>query len=222
MLAKILKVLGGLVLIPCILAVSNAFYTQVLTKLTTADSELNLFIWGCLAFFVVRTLIEKIEILYVIAHELTHMLAVLLCGGQVKSFQIRPDYGSVTATKTNVFIELSPYLIPLYPVLLCFLWWIFSFLKDISIYKTQFIFLMGFTITLHLASTVSRFKIIQKDILGIGRPLSYILIYTINILLVGLCMGFLFPDVSARDFVARFIFDLGYIYPAIYRQLFFA
>ena len=40
-----------------------------------------------------------------------------MSGGKVKSFHVSKKGGAVTVTKTNVFVALAPYMIPLYSLL---------------------------------------------------------------------------------------------------------
>ena len=51
---------------------------------------------------------------YVFGHELTHALASLAMGGDVLSFKVSKRGGSVSMTKTNFFVALAPYCIPIY------------------------------------------------------------------------------------------------------------
>src|SRR5580704_7595989 len=51
---------------------------------------------------------------YVFAHELTHLITAKLSGGRIHDWHVANDHGYVETDKTSVWITLSPYLVPLY------------------------------------------------------------------------------------------------------------
>ncbi len=54
---------------------------------------------------------------YVLGHELTHALAAWMSGESVHSFKVGSSRGHVEVSRSNVFIALAPYCIPVYSVL---------------------------------------------------------------------------------------------------------
>src|SRR3977135_2329591 len=54
---------------------------------------------------------------YVFGHELTHAIATWMSGGKVKHFHVSKKGGHVKVSKSNAFIALAPYIIPLYSLL---------------------------------------------------------------------------------------------------------
>ncbi|MGD9896734.1 MAG: hypothetical protein AB7T14_06640 [Candidatus Methylacidiphilaceae bacterium] len=64
---------------------------------------------------------------YIFAHELTHALAVYLQGGKVSRFRVGRGSGSIRSDRSNLWIVLSPYFIPLYMLLWLGLWTIVDF-----------------------------------------------------------------------------------------------
>ena len=53
---------------------------------------------------------------YVLGHELTHALWGLLFGARVSKLRVGTSGGSVTLSKSNVWITLAPYFFPFYTV----------------------------------------------------------------------------------------------------------
>jgi len=51
---------------------------------------------------------------YVFGHELSHALAAWLSGAKVRHFRVSKKGGSVSVSKSNVFVALAPYVLPLY------------------------------------------------------------------------------------------------------------
>ncbi|HEX5790489.1 MAG TPA: hypothetical protein VFY13_05015, partial [Luteolibacter sp.] len=56
--------------------------------------------------------------LYVLGHELTHVLFVLLFRGKVSGFHVSTSGGYITTNKTNLLIALSPYFVPFWSLVL--------------------------------------------------------------------------------------------------------
>ena len=55
--------------------------------------------------------------LYVLGHELTHVLFVVIFRGQVTDFHVSTQGGYITTNKTNLVIALSPYFVPFWAVI---------------------------------------------------------------------------------------------------------
>ncbi len=51
---------------------------------------------------------------YVIGHELSHALAILCAGGKIYDYDFGKEGGFVETDKSNTFISLAPYLIPIH------------------------------------------------------------------------------------------------------------
>ena len=52
--------------------------------------------------------------IYVVGHELTHVVWSWLFGGKVKKFRASSSGGEVVVTKSNFLVALAPYFFPLY------------------------------------------------------------------------------------------------------------
>lgn len=74
------------------------------------------FVGGLAAYPAVHWLLQPVGF-YVLGHELTHSAAAVLTGSRVKSMEVGSDGGRVVLDKSNAFIALAPYVIPLYTVL---------------------------------------------------------------------------------------------------------
>jgi len=73
---------------------------------------------GALAYAAVRLLLRKPERMYLWAHELTHLAVAKLFLREVHGFHITSrSGGKVVIDRTNVAIDLAPYAVPLYNVL---------------------------------------------------------------------------------------------------------
>src|ERR1043165_9902388 len=68
---------------------------------------------GAACWLAIYLLLPKPMWVYVFGHELTHAVSALAFGGKVKKFKATSKGGHVVITKTNFFIALAPYFLPL-------------------------------------------------------------------------------------------------------------
>src|ERR1700681_420898 len=111
---KMLKRYGvALLLLPACYGVSQALWV-VLHKFKNVPEGSFYFFAGVGTYFAFQWAFFRPIRTYVFGHELTHALAAWMTGGKVKHFHVSKKGGSVTVTKTNFFVALAPYIIPLY------------------------------------------------------------------------------------------------------------
>lgn len=172
---------------------------------TSADVENVMFwmrtpIWysmmGALTFFVIALMgISRRTwlLLYIIGHELTHAVAILLCGGKIKGMSISTTNGSYVLTnKTNIFIALSPYFVPFWMLIWMALVWGMNRLSPFDTYLQWFYAGFGFWWVYHLFWTA--YSIVQErqpDLFDNELIFSLLIIVLLNfLLLIGILMLF--------------------------------
>ncbi len=149
--------------------------------------------------------------LYVWAHEMTHAIFTILCGGRVSYFHVTAQGGHVLTDKNNVLIALSPYFVPLYAVILvplCLLVGTFYDLTQRIGLPGGFGFrplwgvflLMGVSWGFHATFTLWMMGKDQPDLRIHGVFFSTALIYLVNALLLALLLTGASPELSAGDF----------------------
>ncbi|MBQ4635622.1 MAG: hypothetical protein IJB64_04225 [Akkermansia sp.] len=131
--------------------------------------------------------------IYVLGHELTHAIAILMCLGKIKGMRISTTEGSYVLTnKTNLFIALSPYFIPFWMLVWMALIWSMNRLSPFDTYLEWFYAGFGFWWAFHLFWTA--FSIMQErqpDLFDNGLLFSLLIIVLLNfILLIGILMFF--------------------------------
>lgn len=221
MFKKGLKTAIGILLLPFVTSVSIAFYRQFGNIEVIFTKEQQYFLWGIITYCAVQLLLFKPAFIYVLGHETVHALATWLCLGRVTSFKIFSSGGSISTSKSNLFISLSPYFIPIYSILLIIAYYIinnvflFGFLT-----RPYFVFLLGMTLAFHLVMTVDTLKARQPDFLKAGYLTSLILVYVINLVITSGTLGLLFRGFSFRHFLNNAYFLSIGIYEIIFRQLF--
>ena len=124
--ARTLRILAGIALLPlCAIATVTLFDPQLHTGETTGNGltfwqqfwRTNAFLYFTVGFFLnagwflTKLLQPGFLYLYVLGHELTHVIFVYLCLGRVSGFRVGLDGGHIVTNKSNILIALSPYFV---------------------------------------------------------------------------------------------------------------
>ena len=219
MIIRIIKVLVGILLLPVAVAVSTAFAGQLSQIEKLADLS-TYFLKGVGIYLIMHLALYKPNYFYVLGHEIAHALATFICGGQVRSFRFSSRGGGVLTTKSNFFIALFPYFFPTYTIFFWLVYFLLSLFRDVTGITPHFLFLVGFSLTLHLVMTIDSLKVKQVDIFRTGYLFSVSLIYVLNILLVSFILSLVFADFSFTNFFHVALERAGNIYYAVYEYLF--
>ena len=100
---------------------------------------------------------------YILAHELTHARWGLLFGAKVNKLKVSHSGGSVSLSKTNLWIILAPYFFPFYTFIVIALWVVAGLCIRPVPFKPLWFFLIGFTWSFHACFTL-------HPALRTGRP----------------------------------------------------
>ena len=212
---KIVRLLIGLLLLPCCAAVAHAVYFMLATMGTEMASfclalGLGLFLW--ILMFVFLPAPVK---MYVLAHELTHVLWGSLMGATVLGMRVSGKGGSVKLSESNFVVVLAPYFFPLYTILIVGVWFLASVFVDLQKYFPLFIGAVGFTLGFHVCFTISAMGQRQPDIEQYGRFFSCALICFMNLLVVGWLLVLVLPF-SINQFAVRLAADFIYVWRFIW------
>lgn len=218
MFKLIIKFVLGILAVPLMFSVSSAFYKNILLIKELANS-LHYFLWGIAAYAAIHLLFYKPTYFYVLGHEAVHAGTSWLFGGKIKSFKVSEDGGGVGTDKSNTVIELSPYFVPIYAIIVTLIYFVIA--SSYRINGSVFVFLIGFTLAFHIISTVEVMKIRQPDIVKSGYFFSIVLVYVLNIIVISLIFSFMFPSFGIKNFFVDFWSGSKYIYLAVVKQLFF-
>ncbi|MCM8760804.1 MAG: hypothetical protein NC933_01515 [Candidatus Omnitrophica bacterium] len=218
MIVKTVKFVIGVLAIPVMFAVTRAFYVNII-QVSELSGILRYFVWGIVTYVILHLLFYKPTYVYVVGHEAVHAAMSWVMGGRIKSFQASEEGGSVTTDKTNTAIELGPYFVPIYAIIIMVVYFVISY--SYSINGAVFIFLIGFALALHVVMTIEVMKIRQPDIVKSGYFFSIVLVYTLNIIIIAMLFRLLFKSFSAKRFFLDSWLTSRDIYTAIIKQLFF-
>jgi hypothetical protein len=187
---RLLKGLIGLLLLPTAWGVTAAVY--YLYKTSAAGLPVNdpsgwAFPAGFLLWVLLFFILPRPFRTYVLGHELTHALWALLMGARIGKMKVGREGGHVELSKTNFIITLAPYFFPFYTVLVLAAYYLTNLWIPMEPHKVWWIGAVGFTWSFHLTFTIHMLtEVSQPDVQEHGHLFSYIVIYLMNILVIGL------------------------------------
>jgi hypothetical protein len=141
--------------------------------------------------------------IYVLGHELTHAVFVVIFRGKVTDIHVSTQGGYITTNKTNLLIALSPYFVPFWAVVCAILYGVLGFFVMLApAWDLAFYGVMGMAWTFHMVWTVWMLPRDQPDLQEHGTLLSLVVIYLANllVLVVLLCLAEDSPWSNTRDF----------------------
>ena len=118
---------------------------------------------------------------YVLGHELTHALCGLCFGAIPTSLKVGLRGGSVMLTKSNVWITLSPYFFPFWTAVVGLVALIVRCFVSPLPFTGAWLFVVGFTLGLHVYFTIRAILQEQPDLEEYGYVFSYVFIWIVNV-----------------------------------------
>lgn len=220
LLKKILQFSIGIIAVPLVIPATHAFFNEVSNISFLGESEQPYFLWGIAAYVILHLFFFKPRYVYNLGHECMHVLASWLSFGRAGNMKVSGEGGSVETTKSNFFISLSPYFVPLYTILAALAYFGLSKITEITNYTPHFIFAIGFTLAMHIVLTVEALKVAQPDLLKTGYLFSLAVIYVLNIAITAFIISLVFTGFSFTEMVLQFCVETKALYITIFNQMF--
>jgi len=220
MVKKILKLLIGILVLPICITASIVLYGEISGIRAVSYLAHKYFLVGIIAYLVIHAVVFKPTYVYILGHELMHVIATWISGGRVTSFRISPQGGSVGTTKSNILIALAPYFFPFYTIVVAVLFFLTKLIFKQDTPYHIFLFLIGLTLCFHIILTIDFLKIRQTDLLHAGHLFSICLIYIIDVIIIGLIFSLLFDSFLFLEFIRSIYFKSKAVYVGVFKQLF--
>lgn len=184
---KWLKLLLALALAPVCIGGASALWL-VIEASGKADRVWAALLAGAGCWLAIYLLLPKPMWVYVVGHELTHVIWTWMMGGRVKKFKASARGGHVIVTKNNFIIALSPYFFPLYALLVALVYLAGNHVWGWERHVVWFHLLLGATYAFHLSLTWHILQSSQTDITEQGYFFSAAVIFlgNITVLLLGI------------------------------------
>lgn len=171
------------------------------------------FCWGLLIWVAVFAAGFRPRFLYVLGHELTHALFVIICGGRIHDLRVNERGGHVVTDKNNLLISLSPYFVPFWTLVVTALYGLAWMIWDLGpthhgvwlghgefSWDWVLFFAIGYTWGLHLTFTVWAITQNQPDLRQNGTFFSLIFVYFINLVLISGLLVAASPELTLGHF----------------------
>lgn len=201
-------------------AVFAAGYTLAKNFLLSSISSGGKYIpfWiGVLSYITFQVVLYKPIKTYIFGHEISHAIAGILSGAKIKKFNISESSGSVVLTKDNILITLAPYFFPIYTLAIIIVYVCLGWFMDIKQLYGHYLFLIGFSVSFHIALTVYILSIEQQDLKSYGTFFSYVAILAVNIVVFTLLVALAFEDaISIKNVFFQTYYNIINIYKFIY------
>jgi hypothetical protein len=216
---KIIKFFYAILLLPfCYSLFLTLIY--IIKNIQLSNKLVQYFLLGTSGYLVIHLLLYKPIKLYVIGHELVHMISTYICGGKVKKIRIGSSYGSVNVDKVNTFIALSPYFVPFYTIIVILLWTISKYIIKINLSIEILSFFIGFTIMFHLLLTMYAIYVGQQDFKISGWLFSTVVIFIINCLILIFLFILMFsPKIQSSQIKDFFVSNTKNIYIICFQKV---
>jgi hypothetical protein len=192
----------GIFLLPFSFGFLISFAHELRSIKTVGLGETAFFV-GVLGYPIFHYFFIKPRFLSTLAHEITHVLWGTAFRARVKDLRVRRGSGFVNLSKSNFIIRLAPYFFPLFTILLLLA--AFFLRPD---YLIWVFFLVGFTLSFHIISTLESLSVWQPDILKTGILFSIPIITLSNLIVIVLVLEFISPEnIHVKKYFVRGIVE---------------
>ncbi len=217
---KFIRIISAVLFLPFVFSAVYAVIKLILDFALRSDMAVIPFWIGIIVYMLFQAVFFKPMRTYVFGHELTHALAGVLSGAQIKKIKISKSGGSVTLTKDNIFITLSPYFIPFYSLIIITVYMILSWFADTSPFYPYYLFLSGAALAFHFALTFYAVSMGQEDLKSYGVFFSFVFICFVNCVVISLVFILIFPSyIELKTFFASVFVNGIFIYKYIVAKI---
>ncbi|MEK7851848.1 MAG: hypothetical protein AAB275_08180, partial [Deltaproteobacteria bacterium] len=199
-----LKFLIGIAMLPVCYGYSVEFLKVVSGIYRNPGNYWGLFLGGGATYLLIHIVLPSPLLIHVFGHELTHAFFAKLFGWKVKSIKASGNGGHVKLSGSNFIVTLAPYFFTLYSFILLFVYILTVLANYDEVFYPYFIFLAGFTLSLHILMTIESLKTSQADIKEGGIVFSLPFIYIGNLIFITLILKLtVFNDISFLGYLKK-------------------
>jgi hypothetical protein len=183
------KMILALLLLPICMGGTSAL-GRVLRSSGGADTVWVPLVAGAACWVVIYLLLPKPMWLYVVGHELTHVVWTWLFWGRVKRFRATARGGHVVVTRGNFLVTLAPYFFPFYAVVVVALFGLGHLLWGWTQHLAWFHLFLGAAYAFHVTLTLQILQTRQTDVTDQGYFFSGVILWlgNVSVLLLGVAV----------------------------------
>ena len=217
---KILKTILAFLMLPLVLVAVYELIKLFLDFAIKSNMAIAPFWIGVIVYFLFQVIFFKPMRTYVFGHELTHAITGLLSGAQIKKIKVSKGGGSVTLTKDNILISLSPYFIPFYSLIIIIIYLTLGWFIDTKPLYPYYLFLSGISLSFHFALTFYAISIGQEDLKTHGVFFSFVFICLINCIIISLILILIFPQyIKLNNYFTNIAVNTVFTYKYIFAKI---
>ncbi len=212
------KLILGILLAP--VCVAGATTLQAVAN--AAGDVLNVwvpFLCGCGCWMVVFLFLPQSTWLYVLGHELTHVVWSWGFGGKLKKFSASSRGGYVVVTKSNSLVALAPYFFPIYAMIVVLVFAPMNAFWPQPKLVPVFHLLLGVAYAFHVTWTWEIVRTDQSDITSQGYVFSAVIILLGNLLILVFGIALLAGKPDGMEVATTWGNEIGRSYVWIWKQL---
>lgn len=188
--------------------------------------------WGFMTYVGVHVLLYRPVGLFRISHRVFSALAVWFFGGQVTTVE-EPKGGKAqgkgaakstpadAATQGSTLVAFSPYVVPVYPVLVCVAGWLLGRWWDRTFVDGPVAFAVGVTVAFHWLMTADDLQQQRRRWHLETYLLALSLVFVLTLLIGAACLPWAVPELSFVQTLGDGLSRTRAIYAAIIQRLFF-
>jgi hypothetical protein len=214
---RFLRNIIAFIAVPAVLAAGYTLAKNFLFFSISSGGKYISFWIGVLSYIAFQVVLYKPIKTYIFGHEISHAIAGILSGAKIKKFNVGESSGSVALTKDNIWITLAPYFFPIYTLVIIIVYVCLGWFMDIKQLYGYYLFLIGFSVSFHLALTVYILSIEQTDLKVYGTFFSYVVILAVDIVMFTLLAALAFENaISIKNVFFQAYHNIINVYKFIY------
>jgi hypothetical protein len=191
----ILKFVLGICFLPFVYSISVSFLEQF----GAVEGALQGYFWaGVISFLVIHLFIWEPVVLYTRGQKILEALFTFF----------------------KPLVKVTPYLVPIYTVLLALIYFPWALISESEDLINCFLFLFGFTITLHIIFSAKSLRSKEGDSLKANYLFGFSFVYILNVAILGFILNLIFDKFSFVGFANNTFQIAKNILTVVFRQLF--
>lgn len=191
----------GILLLPAQAGLARGLFDLLISLQTEGSSQQNLFwfLTGGAVWVILFVFLGRPVRLYILGHELSHLLVAWASGIGGGGLEVHADGGSVQVERSTLWVALAPYMLPLYSLILLLVFALAGSSFPTWLQSPGFPILLGMAWMFHVTFTLFALCQPQSDLKPYGTFGSLSLILAVNLLLLIFAAAVCSPDPFLSD-----------------------
>ena len=234
-ISRIIKALTVMALLPVVMGLLLGLREQLAVVSVSNGSACQWIEWGVATYVGVHVLLYRPVALFRGSHAVFSLLAVWLFGGQVASTEQAASFGGKKRAKDakgekaerserrapgSVLVAFSPYVVPVYTVLLCIAGWGLERWMGSAAVDAPLYFLIGVSLAFHWLMTADDLQEQRSRWHLETYLLAVSLVFGLTLLVASACLPLVAPERSFIQMLGSALSQAQVIYTTILQRLF--